>query len=68
MRFSCLRLHLVVLSPNLQSGAAFGATLYRCLVPFLATQSDVDNTSIYLIMSLIFRGVQHGAARCLITK
>jgi len=32
------------------SGAAFGATLYRDLVHFGATQCDVDNTSMSFIM------------------
>jgi hypothetical protein len=32
------------------SGAAFGATLYRDLVPFCATGCDVDNMSMSFIM------------------
>jgi hypothetical protein len=48
-----------------KSGAAFGATLYRDLILFGATECDVDNESISFILPLLFGSVRDGATRCI---
>jgi len=56
----CLAVNLM-LTP---SGAAFGATLYRDLVLFGASECDVDNESNSFILLALFGSVQGSATWC----
>ena len=56
----------LTLSPHqnrFDSGAAFGATLYRNFVLFCAPRCDVDNRSIWLSLRLLFLSVRHRAGK-----
>lgn len=55
---------LAALTSNLKSGAAFGATLYRVLVPFSAILCNVDIESKSFILLLLFAAVQGSARLC----
>ena len=58
------RLDLAALASTLESGAAFGATLYRVLVPFCAILCNVDIESKSFILLSLFAAVQGSARLC----
>jgi hypothetical protein len=57
-------LDLAALASTFESGAAFGATLYRVLVLFGAMACDVDNESKSFILQSLFSAVQGSASLC----
>ena len=50
--------------PGAKSGAAFGATLYRDLILFGASECNADNESNSFILLSLFGSVQGSATRC----
>ena len=55
---------LAALASNVESGAAFGATLYHVLVPFCALSCNVDIESKSFILLSLFAVVQGSAKLC----